>query len=250
MDYGRDGFWKGVGYWIYDLQGLVAGILALVAALITVYYLKRQIRQANEFREIDRKEKLKSDTINFFSEYAEMINGVLNYYQRIKKLIPDGHSDELWPIIPHLIELDTDFLRFSNSSTRLFIGQNGGQLLTDLLLFQTSRNRLAITNKTWNSIRYEGDLLFEESSHIDESSNRIVTNFDSTNVKHRTYQLKAEKLLESIIFAAEDQINDIIKLQPRLAKYFQEKLEDPTFRGYDINEDYIAWFTLNSSDQN
>lgn len=250
MDYGRDGFWKGIGYWIYDLQGLVAGILALIAALITVYYLKRQIRQANQFRDIDREEKLKSDTINFFSEYAEMIDGVLNYYQRIKKLIPDGHSDDLWPIVPHLIELDTDFLRFSNSSTRLFHGKNGGEILTDLLLLQTSRNRLAITNKTWNSLRYEGERLFEECSSIDKKSNRIVTNFDPTNVKHRTFQLKAESLLDSIIFAAEDQINEIIKLQPRLAQYFQEKLKDPTFRGYEINGDYISWFKLNSSDQN
>jgi hypothetical protein len=39
MDYWRDGFWSGLGYWIYDLQGLIGGLLALVAAVGTMWWL-------------------------------------------------------------------------------------------------------------------------------------------------------------------------------------------------------------------
>lgn len=47
-------YWLYFAHWVYDMQSLIAGLLALLAAAITIYYLKRQIYQAEALRLEDR----------------------------------------------------------------------------------------------------------------------------------------------------------------------------------------------------
>ncbi len=51
MHYWRDGFLKGIAYWIYDFQVLIGAILASIAALVTIYYIRKQISQSSKHRE-------------------------------------------------------------------------------------------------------------------------------------------------------------------------------------------------------
>lgn len=247
MDYWQDGFWKGLTYWVWDLQSLVAGLLALLAAIITSWFLWRQIRQTRKFRIEDENRQLKSDVMVFTSQYGELVNGVLNFYKRLKSQIPEGYTGDLWAVMPHLFELDEKHLRFSNQFAYLFMGKSGGALLSELLLLQTSRNRLAETKRHWNNLNRQSELIFSDSSRVHEETGRIVTTIDPENTEHRSFLLKAESLLESMIFAAEEQVRDIIKLQPKLQEFLGKRIKDSDYKGYVVKEDYIEWFKENSS---
>ena len=93
----------------------------------------------------------------------------------------------------------------------------------------------------------EGEVIFQDATRVHEETGRIVTNFDNSNPKHRGFQIKAEKLLESMIFMAEDQVRDIINIEPRLMSYLSNRIGDPDFKGYLVEEKYLQWFKENSS---
>lgn len=90
--------------WVYAHETLTAGFLAVVAAFISVFFLNKQIKQQQTFRETDRKARLyaaKAVLPLFLSQINEY---GMNCLQLTKKMC-EGREFEnriQMPVLPHL----------------------------------------------------------------------------------------------------------------------------------------------------
>ena len=86
FDYWQDGFLHGLLYWIYHMQGLLGGLLALAGAFGTIYILRKQLIATHSHREDDLKKTHTADMIevtwwsmkigDYLSECREYILGL------------------------------------------------------------------------------------------------------------------------------------------------------------------------------
>lgn len=75
-------YWLKFAHWVYDMQSLIAGLLALIAAFITMFYLRRQLKQSSEFRQADiyaRHTSTKTEAIWSLMQVSNYCSDCLEY---------------------------------------------------------------------------------------------------------------------------------------------------------------------------
>lgn len=87
MDYWRDGIFNGIAYWIYDFQVLIGSILASIAAIMTIRYIRKQIVQTEKHRE----DELKSTKIAAKIEAVWSLLSISEYDSECLSYISKSH---------------------------------------------------------------------------------------------------------------------------------------------------------------
>jgi len=76
--------WLAFAEWVYDMQTLIVGTLALIAAGVTVHYLRKQIKQAQSHRADDialNHTVARALSINATSEFMKSCEEFSNYFE-------------------------------------------------------------------------------------------------------------------------------------------------------------------------
>jgi hypothetical protein len=137
FDYFKDGFWHGVAYWIYDMQGFLAALAAFIAAGIILWHRRddrlRRLwfaKSAANFAVVDIHGFLKSTVKNLEEDYF-----------RFKKTVGTGVHFEKFKLTPCLLYPD-DSLKAISALIPVSNERTASQLAELTSFFQIYKSRL------------------------------------------------------------------------------------------------------------
>jgi len=100
-DYFKEGLWHGIAYWIYDFQTLVTGLAAVLAAFLSIRYVRKQISQVEEHRREDIESNKKAVLQSFAFKALSIIDSIernKRHIDKLKAVNPEVTYEDLWSI--------------------------------------------------------------------------------------------------------------------------------------------------------
>lgn len=129
-------YWLPIAHWIYDFQTLITGVLAIVAAAITIWQVRTQIANSQKAREEDQALADKASLTTLFLKVFLIADHVGRSYRhmiQLEKQFPSVKEEDLWQIFQPTIRDNGPKFRIDPAELRVLAKLKKGDLIQPIV---------------------------------------------------------------------------------------------------------------------